>query len=423
VPANLIKIEMNIDNHVNEFIALWHQTSASFPHYSERFSAEQKNENQAMMQKLSELKKHDAMKLKSDSLQRDKLMRQLKANFGALLKNVFRFSDNELTVLSGMNITASSKIFMKMARDFDPEIKIEDIFQASRNLWIVNSLQVMMGSEVKVTPSVFAYSMLYPYSDNYLDDAHVSNQEKIAFSKRFRLRLQGAGVEPANKMERQIFDLVGIIESEWDRDTFPNLFQSLLAIHDAQTRSIFLLKNDRLSEEELLSVCIEKGGTSVLADGYLIAGSLTPAQELFCFGFGTFLQFVDDIQDVEEDIAGEVCTFFTRSAIKGKLDGDFNRTLRFTDKVLDTIGTFSNQPLNEMQQVMSKSIRYLMVEAVALNSNRFKQEFAEELESYAPLGFDFIRARRNRMESNKISFIRQFEGMYSSEERFEKVSA
>src|SRR4030067_480163 len=40
---------------------------------------------------------------------------------------------------------------------------------------------------------------------------------------------------------------------------------------------------------------------SVLANGYLVAGRLDPADEDFCFGFGTFLQLADDLQDVAED--------------------------------------------------------------------------------------------------------------------------
>ena len=63
-------------------------------------------------------------------------------------------------------------------------MEVYDIFQAIRNVWIMNSIQILYNMEVKLTPSIFAYSMLYPYSDNYLDDANISVGEKVEFNKK-----------------------------------------------------------------------------------------------------------------------------------------------------------------------------------------------------------------------------------------------
>ena len=64
-----------------------------------------------------------------------------------------------------------------------------------RNVWIMNGVQLMADVPVKITPSVFAYSMIYPYSDNFLDDPNVTEEEKQAFSKRFNQRLHGYGIK------------------------------------------------------------------------------------------------------------------------------------------------------------------------------------------------------------------------------------
>lgn len=53
--------------------------------------------------------------------------------------------------------------------------------------------------------------------------------------------------------------------------------------------------NKPLSELETLTVYLAKGGASVLADGYLVAGKLTKDQEYFLFGYGAYLQLLDDI--------------------------------------------------------------------------------------------------------------------------------
>ncbi len=60
--------------------------------------------------------------------------------------------------------------FITTARKENPQLKDEEIFQALRNVWIMNSLQIYWGLPVEMTPSVYAYSMLYPYTDNFLDN-------------------------------------------------------------------------------------------------------------------------------------------------------------------------------------------------------------------------------------------------------------
>ena len=63
----------------------------------------------------------------------------------------------------------------------------------------------------------------------------------------------------------------------------------------AQCRSLELLHRTASPYEvDVLGISLEKGGTSVLADGYLVAGSLTRPQAELAFGFGAYLQIVDD---------------------------------------------------------------------------------------------------------------------------------
>ena len=52
--------------------------------------------------------------------------------------------------------------FSREARGFDDRIRGEDVGQALRNVWIVNSLQMLLGLRVGMSDAVFGYSMLYP---------------------------------------------------------------------------------------------------------------------------------------------------------------------------------------------------------------------------------------------------------------------
>ena len=60
--------------------------------------------------------------------------------------------------------------FSRMAREFDPAVSAADVLQANRNVWTMNGAQRLLGLPVQVTPSVSAYSLLHPYTDNYVDD-------------------------------------------------------------------------------------------------------------------------------------------------------------------------------------------------------------------------------------------------------------
>lgn len=137
-----------------------------------------------------------------------------------------------------------------------------------RNVWIMNGIQLMVNIPVELTPSIVAYSLLYPYSDNLLDDPNVPETDKLLFSNRFEQRLKGFPIKVNDHREEKISNLVAMIEKQYRRDDFPEVYQSLLAIHAAQTQSILLQKTSQpLSEKQIVELCFAKGGTSVLADG------------------------------------------------------------------------------------------------------------------------------------------------------------
>ena len=101
-----------------------------------------------------------------------------------------------------------AKSLAEQARRFDPALSATDIFQASRNVWTAAGLQVLLGQRLELTPSIFAYSMLYPYTDNLLDDPRTSAEAKSAFNQRFRARLQGESPQPADHRECKVWALV-----------------------------------------------------------------------------------------------------------------------------------------------------------------------------------------------------------------------
>ena len=162
-------------------------------------------------------------------------------------KAALDFEDRHLDAILPYGFLEAAAEFTHASRRYDPRLSDADIFQASRNVWSMNLMQLLLGRPVGMTPSVFAYSLLYPYSDNYIDNPAIPVKTKISFNDRFRRRLEGDPISPANAQEASISELIGRIEAEFDRRLFPEVYESLLAIHRAQSSSLQLIPPQRLA--------------------------------------------------------------------------------------------------------------------------------------------------------------------------------
>ncbi len=131
-----------------------------------------------------------------------------------------------------------------------------------------------------------------------------------------------------------------MIEEEFPRINYPEVYQSLLAIHEAQTRSVQLIHSvEVLTEKETLQICMAKGGASVLANGYLVAGRLSKEQEFFLFG---------------------------------------------------------GQHIDVFQSLMRKSMDLFIMDAIAQNPDCYSKKFVVEMENHSPFSFLYIQKKKKR---------------------------
>jgi hypothetical protein len=189
--------------------------------------------------------------------------------------------------------------------------------------------------------------------------------------------------------------LVDRIEQEFPRCAFADVYESLLAIHGGQVRSLSQQRGLELSDDELLAISLEKGGSSVLADLYLVAGSATAAQERFAFGYGVVLQLLDDLQDVAHDAAAGHETLFTRAARRGPLDGLTARLVNLIDGVLEA-DLFAADAFADRKDLIRRNCRTLLVGAVAEQPSRFTRRFRRTVAKQWPIGFRALRRLRRR---------------------------
>ena len=57
--------------------------------------------------------------------------------------------------------------------------------------------------------------MLYPYSDNHLDDPSLREADKLLFSERFRQRLGGRRLPASHRHEASVWAMVQLIEEQY----------------------------------------------------------------------------------------------------------------------------------------------------------------------------------------------------------------
>jgi hypothetical protein len=288
------------------------------------------------------------------------------------------------------------------ARRDDPRISDDDIYQASRNAWTATALQTLIGGGMELTPSIYAYSMLYPYTDNFLDNPDISREEKKRFNERLAERLRGKEAHPAGEHEAHIHSLLDRIEDQYERAQFPEVHASLRAIQKAQTDSTKLRFGGLFSRRpDTLGISFEKGGASLLADGYLAGGRLSWEAASFAFGWGIVLQLGDDLQDVATDSADGIRTIFTEAARQGKpLDSTTNRLFHYTREVLARMSMFQDDSLAPLRGLIEISAWLLVIFAAGGAPQRFTQDYIRRLEQYAPLRFAFLERNRDRFAAH-----------------------
>ena len=305
----------------------------------------------------------------------------------------------------------ATRQFVRQARAFAPAITDQSLFQALRNLWVTHSVQSFLRAPITLSPALFAYSMLYPWTDNCLDDLRLERAAKLAFGDWLALRLSGAKAAPRDLHSEQVCRLVGMIERLYPRAEFPEVYLSLRAIHHAQMRSLDQQDAARTWDEQaLLSLSIAKGGASVLTDACLVRGSLTDDEAEFMFAYGVLLQLMDDLQDLRDDLANRHMTIFTRETGLGPLDEVTARLWAFTQKVLWSFSRFASAQPCSLKSLIQDNLRLLLVQTVARNLEFYTPDFVMRVEASSPVRFCYLAGQEKTLAgrySQVLASIRQ----------------
>jgi hypothetical protein len=389
-------------------IAAWKTCAArSLPALPCRTPKEQRAHEKAYDQGLRAVE-HEARRARSNPVERQRAQQRIVALFPGFAAGALGLKAGAIELLTNSFFPVGMEL-ARWTRAFDPEMSMEDTIQATRNAWIACGMQALLGRPMELTPSILAYSLLYPYSDNYLDDPLISTVEKLGFNERFRQRLSGQRMAAGDPREAAVWAMVQMIEEQYPRQRCPQVYESLLAIHRAQGQSLAQLNHggliDRSREaDEVLRISCAKGGSSVLADACLAQPWLTPEECQFSFEWGVLLQLGDDLQDVREDLERGSLTLFTRAAAQGEpLDSLVAQLLHFSQHVASRMDKLENGT-SVLKDLLRMSWRTLIVMAVAENHTFFSSAFLAELEPCSNFRFGFLRSRNQKLAGRQALY-------------------
>ncbi len=386
----LIDLHYGVTSARDRYVSLWQNTPAALPDGLRVYGRKEQEENEARLCRLAEERRThsggnrtplDQHRLSGSTLRR--LAKLSLAYAPAEMKDYA--SDNETFVLL-------TEDFVRRARGFDPAIPDDSMLQALRNIWVFSSLQRLAGKDLRLTPSAFAYSLLYPYTDNVFDDSDLSQTAKSHFAQRVGLRLNGNEIQAADPSEDRVFSLVGMIEDEFPRECHPLIHQSLEAIHRAQQKSTAQQRG--IDGMSLLPLTLEKGGTSVLADAFL--ANVVTDENWFdvSFSYGCILQLIDDLQDADVDYQHQSKTLFSIRHSGDTLQALTMHLLGFVHSTMAGWTSLNSSAQERLKGFMRDSCQVLILEAIARKSNSYPAAYLNRLEQHAPTRMTFLGSLR-----------------------------
>jgi hypothetical protein len=411
-----------ITSFVEDSIAAWHGSSKEFPQLGRQYTEGEQQEHERLFDCALEIAERELQTQPETVSEGKAVCGRLTSTAARLASLALDLDDPYLEFLLRDEFSKIGKDLASSARRFDAAVSLSDILQACRNAWTACGLQPLLGQSIQLTPAIFAYSMLYPYSDNYLDDDRVSQSAKLGFSSRFRRRLAGERLPARDELEGVVWRLVSLIESQYARSQYPQVYDCLLDIHHAQENSIHQLGHSANADEmDLLNLTFAKGGTSVLADAYLAAGSLTDCEARFAFAWGVLLQMADDLDDLPVDRQHGFLNLFSQAAEREPLDELTNRTLNFGQSVMQLMDALPNGSM-AFKELLRRNSTSLIIRAAAHSAELYTERYLAELEAYSPLRFQFLKQRQQRFAADSGSYAEFFQAFLPSEDDSETMS-
>lgn len=383
----------------NEVKTNWMKTSNSFPTFLDEISIETKTQNEIYIQNILINFQKSLNNFPITSNARAKWKQKMISMLEDVLSEetiigIHKFMDRQRIDIFQEEL----KKFLVSVRAFAPELSIEEIGKAIRNYMVYAMLVEINQIPSEFNKACFGYSMLYPFTDSYIDDRNYSDKEKSEYNKIIREKIEGKKVYPKSVHQQKTCELLSMIEAEYPRETNSTVFTLLLMMLEAQEDSLRQQNKEfPLSYEEILDISLYKGGVSVLIDRFFVKKEITRDDLYFNLAFGFFLQLVDDLQDIKEDSIQGHQTLLTTEIRSTNLELIVNKMFNFVHELMNDChikdDLYRNFILSNCYQLIYLSI--------VVSKAFFPQEYLEMIEKYMPVTCIFLENMQKEQVKNK----------------------
>jgi len=383
----------------------WRSAADSFPDFLQAVSRESQKQNEQYLQSVLEDFQLQLKSLPVYPIRRKKWRQETLRMIEAVLSketilNVHQYMDHQAIG----TFQEELKEFFRHARKFAPELTFEGIGQAARNYVVYAMFNEISRIKAGFSMAGFGYSMLYPFTDNFIDSQTCSDPEKKEYNQIIQDQIEGRKVHPKSPHQLKTCRLLQAIESEYPRNEDSAVYPLLLMMLEAQEDSLRQQSREvLLEEEERLDISLYKGGVSVLIDRFFVKKSLTEADLHFYFGFGFFLQLADDLQDIKVDSIKPNQTIFT---VPDKADLAMDQQRGQEEKRVNQMFHFVHGIFNEYQaddenfkEFILLNCYQLIYTSVFQSREFFSKAYLDRLEKYFPVTGSFLEnVQLNRIE-------------------------
>lgn len=298
---------------------------------------------------------------------------------------------------------ASMKDFLRQVRFFAPEMNLEDMGQALRNFMVYSIFREQNGLLQDCPSSIFGYSMLYPFTDNFLDDPARTAEEKKHFNLLIHHKISGIPITPLSVHEEKTAQLLADIAAAYPSPESAASYGDT-AEEDIRLGLLLMLEAQEISQKQtnaslpltecnIMDISIYKGGLSVLIDRFLINLKMTEDDIFFYFGFGFLLQLCDDLQDIGEDKENGSRTLLSSCSTPEETAAKVNRLFSYTAALFD----FCPCRNPAFRDFLLRNCNELILTSAAGSGSWFDDAYLKKLENYLPVTLSFLSEQKQKL--------------------------
>ena len=229
-----------LNTHFEKIKKCWLDSDPTFPDFLKEVPYTQKLHNEQYLQSVADQFKEQLNKFSRPSIRK----KEEKKKLFLMVKKIMT-EETIIGIHQSMDTHTLESYqeelieFLRHVRTFSPELPFESIGQGIRNYIVYIMFNELNKKRPGFNTACFGYSMLYPFTDNYIDNKAYSNQDKQNYNRLIRDKLEGKKVTPSSSYERKTCELLDKIEASYPIAINLSIAQSL-AVRNSFQRNILI---------------------------------------------------------------------------------------------------------------------------------------------------------------------------------------